>query len=233
MLVKPTVLLFTNFDSNSLIKSDTLKGSVKSFSHPDFKFAGHVTIQIGPHLYALLSSGHEKMSVVKYADACLVKEESSAPLKTLLNTSNDARERFAVAYHEQTQSIFVVGGRINGQASATVLRFKVSDDRFQHMPKMQTGRYHFTAVAAGNFIYAIGGTDDFSNLATIEMLEVGPHAPSWTTIRSNAFTARGEACAVALSPEKILIMGGKQSGQGSDWLSDVLMLENSQGKVAL
>ena len=69
MLVQPTVIIFSLGDR--LIRSDGLNGIV-SFSHPDFNFDKHISIQIGDDLYALLSSRREKMSVMKYVDACLV-----------------------------------------------------------------------------------------------------------------------------------------------------------------
>lgn len=74
------------------------KGLIESIEHPDFQFGGHITIQVNTALYALLSSLHEKMSVVRYTEAHLVKEGLSAPIKKFLNTSIDARWRFAVAF---------------------------------------------------------------------------------------------------------------------------------------
>ena len=136
--------------------------------------------------------------------------------------ADHARTNYAVAFHEQSNSIYIIGGYLNGgDESATVIRFSLDDYKFYRVRNMQNARSNHAAVVAGDFLYVIGGYGG-KNLDTIEMLDLTTKRATWTTIFSNAFTPRNCPCVVALSPTQILILGG--NGRGG-LLSDVLLLE--------
>lgn len=99
------------------------------------------------------------MSVVKYTAASLLKNGDNAPVKTLLNAANHSRCFFAAAFHDQSDSIFIVGGDVNGycETSASVTRFSLEDNKFHPVPDMSQVRKMHSAVVAGEALYAFGG----------------------------------------------------------------------------
>ena len=67
---------------------------------------------------------------------------------------------------------YISGGYINGQMSATVLAFKISDLSFKWVADMNHARKRHGSTVAGNKLYVIGSDGTGIASRTIEFLEL-------------------------------------------------------------
>ena len=83
-----------------------------------------------------MTSETVRIHVYKYVAITKIKAMDKAPVKILVNYANHARYDFAVAYHKQSNSVFIVGGYVDGLKSSSVWRFCVNDGKFYAVPSM-------------------------------------------------------------------------------------------------
>nr|XP_039250406.1 kelch-like protein 12 [Styela clava] len=95
----------------------------------------------------------------------------------------------------------------SGKNSKTVEKFDPSDGTWSHVTDKPVEGYFTSIVAAGSFIYCIGG---FNGKNLINTMKFNPSDSTWTTLPSMP-TARNGAAAVKLD-WKIYVMGGYNSG---------------------
>nr|XP_039250743.1 kelch-like protein 12 [Styela clava] len=95
----------------------------------------------------------------------------------------------------------------SGNESKAVEKFDLSDGTWSHVTDKPAGGYYTSVVAAGGFIYCIGGFKE-KNLSNA--MKFNPSDSTWTTLPSMP-TARYGAAAVELDG-KIYVMGGNNNG---------------------
>ena len=100
-MLSETEFIFTDVYSNIMWKFTNFKGHVDSIEYPDFKIHKNITIMIGFDLFAFFASWEDdKMNVTKFLWASLVKDGDCVPERLHLNTADDARYHFALAWHK-------------------------------------------------------------------------------------------------------------------------------------
>ena len=217
MLVKPAKFCFT-FGFH-VLRVDNFNCRVEQLKHYHLSFWPYVTVWFQTDMLGFLSSNVDKLKVVRYQKVAVLQSGVGAPKENVLIKAGHTRSCFALAAYKKKDVVFVCGGYRNREQTKTVLRFSLDDRKFHDVPDMIYERSEFSATVTGDRLFVFGGR--YTAIQQIEMLRVSSGMHEWQLIQPQDFTRRDHVCTIALSDNKILIMGGKTN---ADYLSNVLML---------
>jgi N-acetylneuraminic acid mutarotase len=111
--------------------------------------------------------------------------------------------------------LYVVGGNVSGGSPSGIVEVydPVTNAWSLPLPPLPTPRSHFSLVAAGSLLYAIGGDVAANGSAVtgvVERLDLSQPAPAWTMLNPMPTPRRFTAAGALNSGSLIVVVGGQQ-----------------------
>ena len=111
--------------------------------------------------------------------------------------------------------LYVVGGNVSGGSPSGIVEVydPVTNAWSSPLPPLSTPRSHFSLVAAGSLLYAIGGDVAANGTAVtgiVERLDLSQPAPAWTTLNPMPTPRRFTAAGALNNGSLIVVVGGQQ-----------------------